>query len=441
MTSNLEVTLEHLTLPEFFKTRKINNITARVFHTDCRYDGIFGRDVLNDLGVVIDFKNQTMKWDDCIVPMKPFPSCNINKHGIKDPSPAEQMYLNALEADLEDDDTLPTCDMTDCDDMSLDDEFYDPDTEGHPVDSEAYADINVSKYDSADIDQVIRSCTHLAQEQQNKLRDVLSKYPVLFNNELGTYPDEQIHLNLMPDAVPHCQPRAYAVPHNHRPIFKAELDRLVKIGVLEEGSRSEWIAGTFIIPKKLLPGEEVPRVRWTSDFRGLNKYLKRKTYPIPRIADILARRTGYKFLSKLDISMQFYTFELDDESAELCTIATPFGLYRYRKLPMGICQSPDIAQEVMEKTLRDISDDLEVCGWVVASRFSFGWLFSFDNASDNRTASLDPVPDPHLQSDALREHQVRPRPETNQAKALAAPDVVARPFPAHDASGDQARDL
>ena len=38
----------------------------------------------------------------------------------------------------------------------------------------------------------------------------------------------------------------------------------------------------------------------------------------------------------------------------------PFGLYRYRKLPMGICQSPDIAQEVMEKVVKDICDDLEV---------------------------------------------------------------------------------
>ena len=58
--------------------------------------------------------------------------------------------------------------------------------------------------------------------------------------------------------------------------------------------------------------------------------------------------------------MQCYTFELDKESKEICTIATPFGLCRYKKMPMGISQAPDIAQEIMERTLKEI-EDLEVC--------------------------------------------------------------------------------
>ncbi|MEM7284021.1 MAG: reverse transcriptase family protein, partial [Pseudomonadota bacterium] len=74
------------------------------------------------------------------------------------------------------------------------------------------------------------------------------------------------------------------------------------------------------------------------------------------IGDIIAQRTKYKFFSKLDVSMQYYTFELDDASKELCTIATPFGLYRYKRLPMGISQSPDIPQEIMERVLRAIED-------------------------------------------------------------------------------------
>jgi Reverse transcriptase (RNA-dependent DNA polymerase) len=133
-------------------------------------------------------------------------------------------------------------------------------------------------------------------------------------------------------------------------MFKKELQQLVAIGVLEEAGRLTWVAPTFIIPKK------GGTVRWVSDFRSLNKVIKRKIYPLTKNGDILARRTGYQFFSKIDVSMQYYTFKLDKESAKLCTIATPFGLYQYRRLPMGVNQSPDIAQEIIEKVLRGIND-------------------------------------------------------------------------------------
>ncbi|KAL7526665.1 hypothetical protein ACHAXR_001589 [Thalassiosira sp. AJA248-18] len=123
----------------------------------------------------------------------------------------------------------------------------------------------------------------------------------MFDGTIGVYPHTKFHIDIEQDAKL-VYSRPYPIPRIHLQTFKKEFDHLVQLGVLAPQNESEWASPTFIIPKK------DGRVRWISDLRQLNKVVKRKQYPLPVITDILRKRLGYNFFTKLDVSMQYYTF-------------------------------------------------------------------------------------------------------------------------------------
>jgi hypothetical protein len=136
-----------------------------------------------------------------------------------------------------------------------------------------------SKYEPLNIRQIAQGQKQLTPSQRDELEEILLKFPKLFSGGLGKFNGEKIHLDLDP-TVPSVASHAYTVPERHK-LFRQELDRLIQEGVLEPGTQSAWIAGTFIFPKK------DRHVHWVSNFCGLNKAIKRKVYPITIISDML----------------------------------------------------------------------------------------------------------------------------------------------------------
>ena len=90
---------------------------------------------------------------------------------------------------------------------------------------DTHAQILPSAYDPADLQSIAQACTHLSPQQQNKLYEVLSRYPQLFDGTLRVFPDEKIHLDIDPSVTLH-RSRAYPIPKSQLNLSKQELDRL-----------------------------------------------------------------------------------------------------------------------------------------------------------------------------------------------------------------------
>ena len=311
------VALHDLRLPEFENNRIIDEQKALVFDQKFRYDIILGTNFLQKTGIDVKYSTGVVKWFE-------------SKILLRDP-----FKMNEYEVMV----------MADSIEVQHDDAFIGKEW----LDSYLANPILDAKYEKMEIPAMVAEMAHLNDAQKRDLKKLLLKYKKLFDGTLGVYPHKKVHIELEEDAKPvHVRP--YAVPRVHYETFKKELRHLVKIGVLSEQESSEWALPSFIAPKK------DGRVRWISDLRALNKVIKHKQWPLPIISKVLKKRSGYAFFTKLDISMQYYTFELDKESKDLCTIITPFGKFKYNRLPMGLKYSPDFAQEMMENLLQDIED-------------------------------------------------------------------------------------
>ena len=265
------------------------------------YDMIIGRDMSEFLEIDLKFSNQTVEWGTATMP-------------FKDP------------------------------DASILDSYHIDDPDGLQDEHDRIKKILDAKYDAADLEQVCKDQCHLNEEQQKKLHDLLDTYSQLFDGTLGKWTGSEVNLELKPDATP-CHARAYPVPRCHERTLRSEVERLCRIGVLKKVNRSEWAAPSFIIPKK------DGTVRFINDFRELNKRIRRKPFPIPNIQDMLLGLEGFQWATSLDLNMGYYHIELSPDSKRLCTVVFPFGKYEMQRLPMGLCNSPDLFQEKMSELM------------------------------------------------------------------------------------------
>ena len=189
---------------------------------------------MNDLSIVLNFELKSMEWDKAIVAMREHP---INASTT---SFAMNLLLDAIDGGFDNNDSTFVLDQPS--DLHYQANNANPDGYKSKTSS-------TSLYEPADLQDIVNECNYLLPQQQQQLHRMLQKFHKLFDGQLKTFKGPPVHLQLVENPNPVRQ-RPNLVPTSHLTIFKAELQHLLQIGVIEKATRSEWIAGTFIVPKE-----------------------------------------------------------------------------------------------------------------------------------------------------------------------------------------------
>ena len=142
-------------------------------------------------------------------------------------------------------------------------------------------------------------------------------------------------------------PRRVAIPLI--PAVKTELERMEAMEVISRVEEpTEWCAGMVVVSKPK------GKVRICVDLTQLNPSVCRECHPLPDVEQTLAQIAGAQVFSKLDSNSGFWQIPLAKESSLLTTFITPFGRYKFNRLPFGISSAPEHFQHRMTDLLRGL---------------------------------------------------------------------------------------
>ncbi|KAI8487979.1 hypothetical protein Bbelb_344270 [Branchiostoma belcheri] len=191
--------------------------------------------------------------------------------------------------------------------------------------------------------------------------ECIAMYPECFDNTVGCF-DEEYHITVDPTVEPVVHPPR-RVPLELREKLREQLNEMVEKGVISQVTQpTDWV--NSIVVKEKPNG----KLRVCLDPRDLNNALKRDHYPTPTLEEITPSLAGAKIFSKLDASNGYWNIKIDEESSLLTTFNTPFGRFKFNRLPFGLKVSQDVFQRKVDETYRGckgaigIADDIQVFG-------------------------------------------------------------------------------
>ena len=178
--------------------------------------------------------------------------------------------------------------------------------------------------------------------------NLLDKFPEVTTPSFTLkQPDHEVKHHIPTGDAPPVQSRARRLDPEKLAVAKAELEKLVELGIAYRG-KSEWSSPLMVTPK--------PNGGWRvcGDYRRLNTLTTDDRYPVRSLQDFTAELHGKTIFSKVDLMKGYHQIPVADGDVRKTAVITPFGLFVFPRCPFGLKNAGQDFQRLMDHILGDL---------------------------------------------------------------------------------------
>ncbi|UYV61748.1 K02A2.6-like [Cordylochernes scorpioides] len=129
---------------------------------------------------------------------------------------------------------------------------------------------------------------------------------------------------------------------------QSELEKMVKQGMITKiYHETEWSHPMVVVKKKS------GQIRICLDPRKLNQALVRRHFQTPAPSELLYQIPKADYYTVLDVKSAYWHVPVANECRDLLVMATPFGKFRYNRLPFGLNISAQIFVEMITNIFKN----------------------------------------------------------------------------------------
>ena len=186
-------------------------------------------------------------------------------------------------------------------------------------------------------------------------KEIIDKYPKVRTVNFVTIPQHNVVHHIDTGTNPPCRAKVrHILPSSPKYVAgEKAVKELEKLGIVEKVGPNETTQWSSALP---LAVKADGSLRPCGGYRALNNRTLLDIYPLPQLKEITPKLQGCKIFSTVDMLKSYHQIPLDGPSANKTCLLTSFGTYKFKRLAMGLKNSGQSFQKLMNFVLEGLGN-------------------------------------------------------------------------------------